>query len=110
MNAFAAFDDDDSGQVDVADLKDAVANTAPDAGVRTMTGRDVEIAIEGYVGRRAFGRSHNMGGLPGMKGLGGAMGSAAQRKGDVFRYAEFVGSIMGGSNGNGNAQVERIQA
>lgn len=110
LNAFAAFDDDDSGQVDVADLKDAVTNTAPDPGVRNMTGRDLETAIEGYTGRRAFGRSHNIG-LPGMKGLGGGgMGTTGQKKGDVFRYAEFVSIITGGNNGTGNGPAEGVKA
>lgn len=109
LNAFAAFDDDDSGQVDVVDLRDAVANTAPDPGVRAMTGRDVDTAIEEHTGRRAFGRSHNVG-LPAMKGIGSGMNSAGQKKGDVFRYAEFVTSIAGGNNGNVNPQVEKVQA
>ena len=105
INAFAAFDDDDSGQVDVAELKDALTNTAPDSGVRVLTGRDVDTAIEGFTGRRAFGRGHNIA-LPGMKGIGNGMGISGQRKGDVFKYADFVGNITGGS---GNAQAEAIK-
>ena len=80
MNAFAAFDDDDSGQIDFAELRDALLNTSPDVGVRALSERDVDQVLGGFVGRRAFG-----------KGLGKV------GRGDVFRYGEFVANVMGGS-------------
>ncbi|KAL9113382.1 MAG: hypothetical protein Q9227_002423 [Pyrenula ochraceoflavens] len=105
LNAFAAFDDDDSGQVDVSELKDALIHTAPDHGVRVLTERDVDTAIEGFTGRRAFGRGHNIA-LHGMKGMGNGMGVVAQKKGDVFKYTDFVGNLVGGQT---NGQSEAIR-
>lgn len=96
LNAFAAFDDDDSGQVDVAELKDALLNTAQDPGERALTERDVARALDGFTGRRVFARSAV--GIAGVKGLGSGAGNGPNRKtGDVFRYQEFVGSLTGGS-------------
>lgn len=78
LNAFAAFDDDDSGQVDVAELRDALLNTSPEAGERALTEKEVERAVASFTGRRAFGKG----------GVG--------KRGEVFRYREFVGSLVGG--------------
>ncbi len=77
LNAFAAFDDDDSGQVDVTELRDALLHTSPDVGERPLTEREVEKVVGSFTGRRTFG-----------KGVG--------KRGEVFRYQEFVGSIIGG--------------
>ncbi|KAL8943601.1 MAG: hypothetical protein Q9216_000966 [Gyalolechia sp. 2 TL-2023] len=82
MNAFAAFDEDDSGQIDVKELRDALLHTSPEAGERPMTEREIDQAVNGFTGRRAFGKGMGQGG-----------------RGDVFRYPEFVGSIMGGGEG-----------
>lgn len=79
INAFAAFDEDDSGQIDVKELRDALLHTSPEAGERPMTEREINEVITGFTGRRAFGKGMGQGG-----------------RGDVFRYAELVGSIMGG--------------
>lgn len=89
LSAFSAFDDDDSGQVDLAELRDALLQTTPEPGERTLTPSEVEKVIAGFSGRRAFSKS-SMGGTGG-GGLGGP------RRGEVFRYQEFVNSIMGGS-------------
>ena len=78
VNAFAAFDDDDSGQIDVSELRDALLNTSPELGERMMGELEVDRVLGEFVGKRAFG-----------KGLGN--GSRA----DVFRYNEFLGSVMG---------------
>jgi hypothetical protein len=92
LNAFAAFDDDDSGQVDVAELRDALLHTNPEAGESPLTEREIDEVLSGFTGRRAFGRK-------GAK----APGLTAVKRGDVFRYQEFVGSVTGGAdNGNGN--------
>ncbi|KAL9601152.1 MAG: hypothetical protein Q9219_002751 [cf. Caloplaca sp. 3 TL-2023] len=79
LNAFAAFDEDDSGQIDVKELRDALLYTSPEPGERAMTEREVDQVVSGFTGRRAFG-----------KGMG------QSGRGEVFRYPEFVGSIMGG--------------
>ncbi|KAL9006005.1 MAG: hypothetical protein Q9188_001239 [Gyalolechia gomerana] len=79
MNAFAAFDEDDSGQIDVKELRDALIHTSPEAGERPMTEREIDEVVSGFTGRRAFGKGMGQGG-----------------RGDVFRYPELVGSIMGG--------------
>lgn len=84
ISAFSAFDDDDSGQIDLAEFRDALLHTAPEPGERALTAAEVDKVMEGFTGRRAFSR--NMQG-----GLG--------KRGEVFRYQEFVNSIMG-ANGN----------
>jgi Ca2+-binding EF-hand superfamily protein len=95
LNAFAAFDDDDSGQIDIAELRDALLNTAQDPGERALTERDIERALDGFTGRRVFAR--NAVGIAGVKGLGSGAGNGSARKnGDVFRYQEFVGNLTGG--------------
>lgn len=82
MNAFAAFDERDGGEVDVGELRDALLHTAP-----TMGEREVEEALGGFVGRRAFGE----------EGRGGAgAGSGGGARGEVFRYREWVAGLMGG--------------
>lgn len=80
LSAFSAFDDDDSGQINLNELRDALLHTAPEPGERPLTEAEVEKVIEGFTGRRAFNR--NMQG-----GLG--------KRGEVFRYQDFVNSIMG---------------
>ncbi|KAL8781560.1 MAG: hypothetical protein Q9194_000322 [Teloschistes cf. exilis] len=80
LNAFAAFDEDDSGQIDVKELRDALLHTSPEAGGRAMTEREIDEVINGFTGRRAFGKG---------------MGHGA--RGDVFKYQEFMASIMGGA-------------
>lgn len=83
--AFEAFDDGDDGQIDLGELKDALLHTAPEPGERMLTEREIDMVVEGFSGRRAFGK--------GGKGLG---------RGEVFRYQEFVASITGGgANGEG---------
>lgn len=80
LNAFAAFDDDDSGQIDITDLRDALLHTSPDAGEMALTDREVEQVVGGFRGRREFS-----------KGMGSGLG----KREEVFRYREFVGSVMG---------------
>lgn len=87
--AFEAFDDGDDGQIDLAELKDALLHTAPEPGERKLTEREIDQVVESFSGRRAFSK--------GSKGLGG--------RGEVFRYQEFVASVTGGGNPEGG-QVE----
>lgn len=84
LSAFSAFDDDDSGQVDWAELRDALLNTAPEPGERLLAAAEVERVVNGFTGRRAFNRNINA--------------QLGAKKGEVFKYNEFVNSIMG-SNG-----------
>ncbi|PHH82677.1 hypothetical protein CDD82_5217 [Ophiocordyceps australis] len=84
LSAFSAFDDDDSGQINWAELRDALINTAPEAGEAPLTAGHVDKVVDGFTGRRAFNR--NMSAQLGAK------------KGEVFKYHDFVNSIMG-SNG-----------
>lgn len=98
LNAFAAFDDDDSGQVDVAELRDALLNTAPDAGERSLTSRDVDRALEGFTGRRILGR-HAV-------GISGVRGINEKKDGEAFRYQEFTANLAGG----GDSQAQSVPA
>lgn len=84
LSAFSAFDDDDSGQVDWAELRDSLLNTAPEAGEKALTAAEVDRVINGFTGRRAFNRNINA--------------QLSGKRGEVFKYNEFVASIMG-SNG-----------
>ncbi|KAI0380935.1 EF-hand [Hypomontagnella monticulosa] len=82
LSAFSAFDDDDSGQVDLAELRDALLHTAPEPGERALTPAEVDKIMSGFSGRRAFSKS-----------MAGGLG----KRGEVFKYQEFVNSIVGGN-------------
>ncbi|KXT02529.1 hypothetical protein AC578_4153 [Pseudocercospora eumusae] len=88
--AFEAFDVDDSGQIDVAVLRDALLHTAPQPGddnVR-LSEREVDNILGEFAGRRAFGT----------KGL-----SSGKMKGEVFRYRDFMAGVSGTTHGTGEA-------
>lgn len=89
LSAFSAFDDDDSGQVDMAELRDALLNTAPEPGERALTAAEVDKVMDGFTGRRAFNRNMNA--------------QLGAKRGEVFKYQEFVNSIIG-SNGGSEGQ------
>ncbi|KAF2756555.1 hypothetical protein EJ05DRAFT_67511 [Pseudovirgaria hyperparasitica] len=89
LAAFAAFDDDDSGQIDLEELKDALMHTAPEPGERRLSEREFESVVGDFSGRRAFGK--------------GGMGKS--KRGDVFRYQEFVGGIVGGADGKDGGKM-----
>ncbi|KAK0113042.1 hypothetical protein ONS95_014750 [Cadophora gregata] len=82
LSAFSAFDEDDSGQIDLSELRDALLHTAPDPGEKTLTEREIDRVMSGFTGRRAFGKHAS--------GLG--------KRGEVFKYQEFVSSVAGGAN------------
>lgn len=84
--AFSAFDDDDSGQIDMEELRDALLHTAPESADEALSAAEVESVIAGFRGRRMF---------TGRQGVG--------KKGDVFRYRDFVGSVTGNMGGNSAA-------
>ncbi|KAK2605182.1 hypothetical protein N8I77_008037 [Diaporthe amygdali] len=95
VSAFSAFDDDDSGQIDLAELRDALLHTAPEAGERPLTAAEVDQVLSGFSGKRAFGG----------KVKGGGAGGFGKR-GEVFRYQDFVNSIASGGHGNAGAAEE----
>lgn len=97
-SAFSAFDDDDSGQIDLAELRDALLHTAPEPGERALTAAEVDQVMSGFCGKRAFGGK--------VKG-GGAAGFG--KRGEVFRYHEFVNSIAGGHGNAGAAEEDEAQ-
>jgi Ca2+-binding EF-hand superfamily protein len=88
MAAFSAFDVDDSGQIDVAELRNALLNTAPEPGEEDyrLSERVIDSILGEFSGRRAFGA----------KGV-----NVAKGKGEVFRYREFMGAITGGPGAEG---------
>ncbi|KAK4171863.1 hypothetical protein QBC36DRAFT_339142 [Triangularia setosa] len=96
LSAFSAFDDDDSGQIDVAELRDALLNTAPEPGQQPLTSLDVEKVINGFTSRRAFTKSKTGGGLG--------------KRGEVFRYQDFVNSVVGGNAGSERASEDSEEA
>ncbi|KAK3944288.1 hypothetical protein QBC46DRAFT_374906 [Diplogelasinospora grovesii] len=91
LSAFSAFDEDDSGQIDLAELRDALLNTAPEPGERALTAMEVDKVMNGFTGRRAFSKSK-------AGGLG--------KRGEVFKYQDFVNSIVGGNGGGGDQGSE----
>ncbi|EXJ88608.1 hypothetical protein A1O1_05538 [Capronia coronata CBS 617.96] len=103
LNAFSAFDDDDSGQIDVAELRTALLSTAPDPGERPLTQKDIDRAMEGFTGRRILGK--NVIGIAGVRGLNTP---APKKGGDVFRYHEFVANLTGGPATDSSAQAPGI--
>ncbi|KAL6356084.1 hypothetical protein LRP88_09672 [Fusarium phalaenopsidis] len=95
LSAFSAFDDDDSGQIDLAELRNALLETAPEPGQRSLTANEVDKIMNGFTGRRAFNRNMNA--------------HIGAKRGEVFKYQDFVHSIMGsnnGSEGNSNENSE----
>lgn len=93
LAAFGAFDADDSGQVDVAELRKALLDTAPEPEEKMtrLSESQVDGILSAFAGRRAFGA----------KGT-----NVARGKGEVFRYRDFMGSITGGSGDTGNVEVD----
>ncbi|KAL9103565.1 MAG: hypothetical protein Q9163_001403 [Psora crenata] len=81
LNAFGAFDERDSGEVDVGILKDSLMHTG---GERGLSEKDVDEALAGFTGRKLFGK-------------GGGM-----ERGEVFRYREWMGEIIG------HPEVEKV--
>ncbi|KAJ5156964.1 uncharacterized protein N7482_008064 [Penicillium canariense] len=98
LNALAAFDDDDNGQIDAAELRDALLHTVPEDGGIPLTEQQIDEVFSGFTGRRAFGgRGAKTGGM---------------KRGEVFQYHDFVrGVVGGGENGNnGRREADAAQA
>lgn len=97
LDALAAFDDEDNGQIDAAELRDALLHTNPEDGERRLTEREIDEVFSGFTGRRAFaGRGSKSGGIG--------------KRGEVFQYPEFVRSVVGGESGNNAKRGEIAQA
>lgn len=92
MAAFSAFDVDDSGQIDVGELRRAVLSTVPEPGEDgvNLSEREIDQVLGEFVGRRAFGA----------KGV-----NVAKGKGEVFRYREFMSAVGGGGGVGGEGVV-----
>ena len=58
-------------------------------GERALDEREVDQVLGGFVGKRAFGKGLGKGG-----------------RADVFRYNEFVGSVMGGGEMGGGKEED----
>ncbi|RFU76332.1 hypothetical protein TARUN_5920 [Trichoderma arundinaceum] len=95
LSAFSAFDEDDSGQIDWAELRDALLNTPPEAGQSALSAAEVDKVVEGFTGRRAFNRNMNA--------------HLSARRGEVFKYQEFVHSIMGSNGGSEGGSHDRAE-
>lgn len=85
LSALSAFDDDDSGQIDVAELRDALLHTAPEPGEQPLSEKEVNRVMSGFIGRRTFNKNMN-------GGLG--------KRGEVFKYHDFVNSVAGTNGGS----------
>lgn len=81
--AFGAFDVDDSGQIDMAELREALIRTNT-SGASTLKVGQVDTILDDFRGRRAFGAK----GL-----LAKDLGSGARS--DVFKYRDFMTAITG---------------
>ncbi|KAJ5893279.1 hypothetical protein N7495_004970 [Penicillium taxi] len=86
LNALAAFDDDDNGQVDIAELRDALLHTLPEDGDVPLTEQQIDEVLSGFKGRRAFGDRSKAG---------------TTKRGETFQYHEFVRSVVGGGEATG---------
>lgn len=99
LSALSAFDDDDSGQVDLVELREALLRTPPEEpGQPQLTPGEVDKIVRDFSGRRAFSK-HAV----------AATSSSGARRGEVFRYRDFVNSIVGSGNSaeaNANEHAE----
>lgn len=95
LSAFSAFDDDDSGQVDLAELRDALLNTPPEPGERALSAAEVDRVMAGFSGRRAFSKT--------------AMAGGRNKRGEVFKYQDFVNSVAGGNGASEPASNDGSQ-
>ena len=87
-SAFAAFDDDDNGQIAVADLRDTLRHTAPEHGSgRPLSNAEIDRVLNGFTGRKTVGKK-----------LG---------KEEVFRYQEFLAAVSGTGGKGGEQQAQQ---
>ncbi|SZF03888.1 unnamed protein product [Blumeria hordei] len=93
LTAFSAFDEDDSGQVNLSELKNNLLHINSDPREAHLSEEEIDSVVNGFTGRRAFDKS-----------MGGVLG----RRGEIFKYQEFVASISGGlvHTGEGKRNVD----
>lgn len=91
LSALSAFDEDDSGEIDAAELRDALLHTAPEPGEPQLTEGEINRVMQGFMGRRAFTNKSKPG-----PGFG--------KRGDVFKYQDLVHSIAGSGPGSGSGE------
>ncbi|GAB7354362.1 hypothetical protein MBLNU459_g4869t1 [Dothideomycetes sp. NU459] len=98
--AFGAFDVDDSGQIDLAELKDALLHTAPEPGAdhARMTESEIDNIMADFSARRAFGGK-------GVLGKDLVNGAGGKGRGDVFRYRDFMATVTGGGLESASEQL-----
>lgn len=84
--AFAAFDVDDSGQIDVDELRDALLHTNPGPGGRALSARELDNVFDEFSSRRTLGKGNT------------------GRRGEVFRYMDFMSQIEGANKAGQNEQ------
>lgn len=101
--AFEAFDVDDSGQIDVGELRDALLHTPLEAGgAGRMSEREIDAILGEFAGRRAFG---------GKGVLGREFGAVGGKsRGDVFRYRDFMATVSGGGAGDAGGLANGVAA
>ena len=77
-------------------MRAALLHAQSDSGAR-LTGSDVDSVVEGFRGRRALAK--------------GMFGKEPTKRGDVFRYKEFLGSLAGvEKDGQGGKAREAAEA
>ncbi|CAK7217798.1 hypothetical protein SCUCBS95973_003266 [Sporothrix curviconia] len=86
LSALSAFDENDSGEIDAAELRDALLHTAPEPGEHPLSEMEINRVMQGFMGRRAFTNKNKPG-----PGFG--------KRGDVFKYQDLVNSISGSGQG-----------
>ncbi|KAG9513364.1 EF-hand, partial [Aureobasidium melanogenum] len=98
--AFAAFDVDDSGQIDKHELRDALLNTSLEPGAENVNllENEIDAIMSQFSARRAFGA----------KGVfGKELAGGDRKRGEVFRYRDFISNISGSG---GAESVEQVAA
>ncbi|EPE03472.1 calcium-binding ef-hand protein [Ophiostoma piceae UAMH 11346] len=90
LSALSAFDEDDNGEIDAAELRDALLHTAPDPGETALSEAEINRVMQGFMGRRAF--TKNSSGKS-------AFGAASAGRTEVFKYQDLVHSIAGSGQG-----------
>lgn len=81
--AFGAFDVDDSGQIDLGELREGLlhaSGTGPEE--EALSEREIDAVLGEFVGRRAFG-------------AGKALLGGSGKRGEVFRYRDFMAAVQG---------------
>ena len=76
----------------MSELRDALLHTIPEMGEKAMNDKEVDAVVDGWTGRRAFGKGLTAGGING--------------KGEVFKYRDWVSNL--GSAGDQGQDGQRV--